>query len=67
MSVSGAKRDVKRIESELTMKRARSRFTNEMVGVGNDDDPANAIDDICRTLYISRATLYRALAHPPTS
>lgn len=31
------------------------------------DDPANAIDDICRTLHISRATLYRALAHPPAS
>lgn len=31
------------------------------------DDPANAIDDICRALHVSRATLYRALAHPPAS
>jgi predicted DNA-binding transcriptional regulator AlpA len=23
------------------------------------DDPANSIEDICRTLQISRATLYR--------
>jgi len=66
-----------RTQAGLTAARARGRqggrprVLNTLAKIAMAralyDDPANAIDDICRTLHISRATLYRTLALPAAS